>query len=273
MVSNWVKIFLFSIFCSFLVVPSVFANSLEECRKPKVYAEKMICDEEKTEEFASYDIILNMFYKEAMRHVGNKQEFVATQKNWLKNVRNACSNAECLRQAYKSRNSELQQMATLCKPEEIVVYSCTLQDKKVVSLCVSPDAGPNSGYMQYRLGRNSSNLDMQFPRDLKPAKNFFKYSGDTSFQKQVIAFRNGDDSYSVFKLRTRYCEYSGVALSRGHPIAGVSSKRCMKDESLRFDEYIGYSKFTWINLGEKLGLQDATDDENYIGCEDGTLIR
>jgi hypothetical protein len=63
---------------------------------------------------------------------------------------------------------------TLCKPQESVVMSCSVQSGKIVSLCASDDLGVARGYMQYRYGRPTS-VELTFPGTEVPLPSGFKY--------------------------------------------------------------------------------------------------
>ena len=132
------------------------------CSKAQSKVERLICDERKNPDLYSLDSRLNAYYSEVIQQA-NSQSPIADQKKWLTAVRNLCGDAQCLRKAYQSRVSELQTSATLCKADEVVIYSCTLPGRKVMSLCASQDATPYAGYMQYRMGRSQKDLERQFP--------------------------------------------------------------------------------------------------------------
>ncbi|HVO65185.1 MAG TPA: SBBP repeat-containing protein [Syntrophales bacterium] len=82
-----------------LVVSSVLAASFS-CEKASSLQEKLICNDS---ELSRLDDELSAIYKKVLADAPNKDQFKKLQRNWLTDVRNKCSNRECLNQAYKTR--------------------------------------------------------------------------------------------------------------------------------------------------------------------------
>jgi uncharacterized protein len=240
------------------------------CSKAQNKVERLICDEEKNPILYLLDSSLNVFYGELLKKTENTQRVVAEQKKWLKEVRNACADAECLSKVYRLRIGELQESATLCGSEEIVIYSCALPNRKIVSLCTSRDAGSSAGYMQYRMGRNQKDLEMQYPQKKSPAKNNFKYLGPEDSPSYGISFWLGNDRVSVFHAWTAKDDsdnHSGVIVSSGHPPVRVSLSECVR-EPIVFSAGWKYPTITFDSLGKELGLSNADGDISYtLGFE------
>jgi len=240
------------------------------CTKAKSKVERLICDEDKNPDLYLLDRTLNIFYSEALKKSENTQHVVAEQKKWLKEVRDVCDDATCLRKVYPPRIGEVQELATLCATNEVAVYSCTLPGKKIASLCVSQDASPGTGYMQYRMGRSQKDLEMQFPQKKSPAKNSFKYLAPETNAICGISFWSGNDRVSVFNAwgqRDDSDNHSGVIVSRGRPPIRVSLSECVR-EPIVFSSITKYPTITFDSLGKQLGLPNADGDISYtLGFE------
>jgi uncharacterized protein len=240
------------------------------CRDARSNVERLICDRKTNPGLLSLDFDLNTFYEHAVQHAKEKKKFIHEQNVWIKDVRNVCNDAECLRNAYKSRIGELQQATTLCSSQEVVVFSCVLPREKVASLCASQDASVNTGYMQYRIGLNQTNLDMQFPQEKTPAKNHFKYLNADYKGTHAVSFWLDGNRYSVYSTMTSLRLYNseGLIVSHGHPPVRVSHSKCIS-HAIVFDEILShYSSINIFSLDKKLGLPKAKDDISYAGEKD-----
>jgi uncharacterized protein YecT (DUF1311 family) len=76
-----------------------FAPSFD-CTKASTGPERLICS---NQQLASLDVQLMQAYRRAMRSALNKDSLRAAQIDWIKNQRDACSTAECMISAYKTR--------------------------------------------------------------------------------------------------------------------------------------------------------------------------
>lgn len=168
----------------------------------------------------------------------------------------------------------LEPSTTLCKPEEDIVFSCLLVKKKIVSLCASKDASDTAGYMQYRFGRDTSSIELEYPQKKTLAKEFFKHYS-FAFPKggaAAVSFRVGLYRYSLYSTVSAFgYNGSGVIVNRGRDAIRVSFSKCisapLKSKGITWitpfstDKHIGYF--------ERLGLPDAGDDISYVGPEPG----
>ena len=88
---------------------------------------------------------------------------------------------------------------SLCAKEEKVVFSCTLKNAKVVSLCSSTKLSKTEGYLQYRFG-GSGKIELEYPKEREATQKAFKYSH--YFRAQVdlteISFTIDGYVYTVF---------------------------------------------------------------------------
>lgn len=257
---NSLRNFLFAIFVGYVSTLPMQASALECLMNPKkTKIEQLICADQGDSGLYVLDQALNMFYTQALLQTENKQKVINAEKKWLKEVRNACNDGECLKKVYQDRVSALQQSSTLCKSTEDVVFSCTLQSKKILSLCASKGASPTTGFMQYRTGRSQSNLEMSFPKGLSLAKNHFKFVVHRLGGAPAISFWSDGKRYSVF--HTYATHEAGLIVSRGQPPVRDSYSKCL-GRPADFGGSHAYSHLPFYDLDEKLGLPAADDYGN-----------
>ena len=85
------------------VIPSVIVAASFDCGKATSEVEKIICGDD---ELSRLDESLNKAYLQALEWKDIKNRIIKSQRQWLK-VRNACKDAECLKNAYEIRIKEL----------------------------------------------------------------------------------------------------------------------------------------------------------------------
>jgi len=86
-----------------------------DCGKATSKVEKIICSDG---ELSKLDESLNKAYLEALQRPDIKDRTIESQRRWLKNERNVCQNAECIKKAYKARIKELEFLSSY-----VTVYS------------------------------------------------------------------------------------------------------------------------------------------------------
>jgi ankyrin repeat protein len=86
-----------------VIAGNVFAASFD-CEKATSEVEKLICGDE---ELSKLDDSLNRAYLLALKRKDIKAETIENQKQWLKNERDTCRNAGCIKAAYETRIKEL----------------------------------------------------------------------------------------------------------------------------------------------------------------------
>jgi hypothetical protein len=65
--------------------------------------------------------------------------------------------------------------ATLCQPDEQVLFSCAVKLKdRIVSLCAAKDLSATKGYLQYRFG-TSGKIELQFPETRENSQKALHY--------------------------------------------------------------------------------------------------
>lgn len=161
----------------------------------------------------------------------------------------------------------LERSTTLCEPKEVIVFSCTLAKKKIVSLCASKDAGNNTGYMQYRFGRDASSIELEYPQRKAPAKEFFKYD-NSDLGTAAISFRIGEYRYSLYNTHYRRYAGAGVILNRDRKhdrvAIRVSYFKCIGAPIVHNEMQ---SAIPFHDLKHSLDLPDAKGDISYDGAE------
>jgi uncharacterized protein len=96
---------LFSISCS--------AHSASfNCFKATTWVENTICS---NTQLSDLDELLVSSYKKSMSRVADKKTLKLEQQQWLKSTRDICKDVECLKNAYTSRISELNEMVATNK--------------------------------------------------------------------------------------------------------------------------------------------------------------
>jgi uncharacterized protein len=92
-----------TMFGMLFLLTSAYAASFD-CGKAASEVEKLICGDD---ELSILDESLNKAYLKALERPDIRKQMIESQRQWLKNERNACKNAECLKKAYETRIKEL----------------------------------------------------------------------------------------------------------------------------------------------------------------------
>jgi len=86
------------------VIPTISFAASFDCAKATSEVEKLICG---NDDLSRLDEYLHKAFLKALKRPDIKQQTIESQKLWLKNNRNACRDAKCIRKAYKTRIKEL----------------------------------------------------------------------------------------------------------------------------------------------------------------------
>ena len=89
-----------------LILPAQGASF--DCAKAASKVEKLICN---NGELSKLDEDLSKTYQQALERNDDKQKATKEQRYWLKEVRNACQDMDCLKTAYQERINKLGMMA------------------------------------------------------------------------------------------------------------------------------------------------------------------
>ncbi len=93
------------IFTAFIVLlPAISLAAGFNCEKASSAVEKMICA---NPELSQLDESMTAAYKKAVAGASDPAPLRIDQKMWLKNTRNECRDASCLKKAYQDRTIEL----------------------------------------------------------------------------------------------------------------------------------------------------------------------
>jgi hypothetical protein len=149
---------------------------------------------------------------------------------------------------------------TLCAGAETAMFSCSVLSGKVVSLCASPDLSRDTGYLQYRYGRNAENIELEFPRSTHRGDGTFKYmqqyfgKGGTT----ALAFWVGPFRYSVFRTTSAF-GFNGAGIIVSKDNRRVAYMRC-NDKTIVTDD-------DRLSQLPGLGIPEANGDISYVGAE------
>lgn len=96
--------------------------------------------------------------------------------------------------------------ATLCKPTEHVLLSCTMdKSQKTLSLCGLQPSESQAGYIAYRFG-TAQKIELEYPKDKNDSFNLFTYSTyfrgggkqNAGLDLVSIFFTNESTQYEIF---------------------------------------------------------------------------
>jgi len=104
--SSYTKITTLFVSISSILVASYGHAYDNKCVHSRSKAEKLLCATD-DEGLKWLDENLNLEYKKALKRASNPVELRASQRKWLREKRNACSNEKCLRRVYVERISSL----------------------------------------------------------------------------------------------------------------------------------------------------------------------
>lgn len=106
---------LLSGFIVFAWVTQIHAASFD-CAKAETKAELAICA---NDELSDLDSQMMQSYKNALENFNDQNLLKSKQRSWLKNVRNNCSNSDCLANVYRKRIEELGRIQASATDEQI----------------------------------------------------------------------------------------------------------------------------------------------------------
>jgi len=81
------------------------ARAAIDCSKAATNTEKLLCSNSR---LAKADELLALAFREALHRGVKAQQLMDSQRVWIREVRDACNDVECLLHAYEERISELQ---------------------------------------------------------------------------------------------------------------------------------------------------------------------
>lgn len=79
---------------------------------------------------------------------------------------------------------------SLCKRDEVAIFSCNL-GSKVVSLCASPDLAEAAGTMSYRFGKKGA-IELEYPAAPMHPRTAFTAGIDSAERGDFVRFSKGE---------------------------------------------------------------------------------
>lgn len=88
-----------------LLLASMQAGAAMDCSRARSNAEKMLCSNPR---LMQADQQLALAWRDAIRRGIKPEDLMERQRAWLRDVRDACNDTECMLQAYQDRIAELE---------------------------------------------------------------------------------------------------------------------------------------------------------------------
>jgi len=87
-----------------LALASLQAQGAMDCSRARSNAEKMLCSNPR---LMQADEQLAFAWREAIRRGVDPKDLQESQREWLRDVRDACNDTECMLRAYQDRTADL----------------------------------------------------------------------------------------------------------------------------------------------------------------------
>ena len=87
-----------------LLLAALPAAAVIDCSRAKTNAEKMLCSNSR---LMQADQQLAQAWRDAIRRGADPKELMESQRTWLRDVRDACNDVDCMLGAYQDRVAEL----------------------------------------------------------------------------------------------------------------------------------------------------------------------
>lgn len=90
--------------------------------------------------------------------------------------------------------------ASLCNTIEKIIFSCKIKNSaNNLSVCASQNLSKDSGYIQYRFGRNGA-IELEYPAEKEVSRSSFLFARYTRFQvsRLTLSFSNNNVNYTIF---------------------------------------------------------------------------
>lgn len=142
------------------------------------------------------------------------------------------------------------QKASLCTDQEDFLFTCTLERKKIISVCAEVDAAQN-GYKSivYRYGAEDA-IELSIPKAPTDFRTVIRVSEWTNKQSsklteddRYLRFLNGRYSYLAYTSTGNNFDIAGLAIFDGAKL--LKNEKCQPDS---FDSHmLSFNEF--LNLG------------------------
>jgi uncharacterized protein len=80
------------------------AKAVIDCSRAVSNVDRMVCSSER---LAAAEEHMAQAFRQAMRRGANREQLLASQRDWKINVRDVCNDAQCLLRAFDARSTEL----------------------------------------------------------------------------------------------------------------------------------------------------------------------
>lgn len=80
------------------------AGAVTDCSRAKTNTDKMLCSNSR---LAEADQRLAVAFRDALHRGVKREGLMESQRDWMRDKRDACNDAECMLRAYEERISEL----------------------------------------------------------------------------------------------------------------------------------------------------------------------
>jgi uncharacterized protein len=87
-----------------LLLAALPAGAAMDCGRAKTNAEKMLCSNAR---LMQADELLAQAWRDAIRRGVDPKDLMEGQRAWLRDVRDACNDVECMLRAYQDRIADL----------------------------------------------------------------------------------------------------------------------------------------------------------------------
>jgi len=150
----------------------------------------------------------------------------------------------------KGQVADVAKVATHCRSDEQVIFSCLVQDAKTISFCASRILSKETGTLQYRFGRIGKTYELSYPRPAAhPNRSFwFDSSHGGQWAEYDLGFSTGQFAYELLVQTNSAMAEDGASLIvfRGHH--RVANMECRFDNSINnmwMLEELGVRPHSW----------------------------
>lgn len=146
-------------YCVFIVFILLFGRLCDaasfDCQLASTEVERMICNDL---QLSQSDSELSVLYANVLRNTTDKESVRLKQRNWLKKVRNICTNTPCIERAYATRAAELgipksadnEQVIALGATDQSVSIQGATPDERIAFLVAVEKQAEEQGDIEYR---------------------------------------------------------------------------------------------------------------------------
>ena len=152
--------------------------------------------------------------------------------------------------------------ATLCAPDETVLFNCSATEKRIISVCASQDLAPDHGFLQYRFGRPGK-VELTVPADNTTPPSQSAIGGSLIFSGgggAYLRFTVGAYQYVVFTATGKWGPSGSVAGAQGVAVQKNGKEFSNFPCVAKYDPAEEYVNKMGPHLFERLRLKKETDN-------------